>query len=127
MDHDVRRCWMQILFERISTFYWLGQVTEMFSLIDQLRPALEQYGAADQERRLHQLSAVALLRQLRYGVSWEAVNHASTFLQLTETAGNIAELPAAYFQLGFALLWANDLTSAEKEFGEALLLAERSA
>lgn len=127
IDSESRTALIQIVCERITTLYWLGRADEMDALINRVRPILESDGSISQLARLHQLSALTLLRQLRYGASWEAVEHARTYLRLIQEAGDTAALPAAHFQLGFTLLWANELDAAEEECSAALQLAERSS
>ena len=120
-------CWGQIKLERMNVLYWRAQTTEMLQLIDQLRLLFEQHGSVIQQARLHQISAVALLRAHRYDTSAEAVEHARAFLQTIGEVGDVSALPSAHFQVGFGLLWAtDDLATAEQEIQMALALAQQS-
>lgn len=120
-------CWGQIGVERMNVFYWLGQVTEMLHLIDQVRWVFEKYGSMVERVRLHQISAVALLRSNRYSTSTEVIEHGRACLKLLEEADEFGSLPAAHFQLGFGFLWAsNDLAAAEQKIQTALTLAQQS-
>jgi DNA-binding SARP family transcriptional activator len=119
-------CWAQVTLERIATYYWLGQAAEMIPLVEQIRPVIEQHGSPLQRARIHQISLAAVMRRDRWCVSMEAVHYARAYLRSLEDAGNVEMLPSARFQLGFALLWANELAEAEEECRAALELAERS-
>jgi tetratricopeptide (TPR) repeat protein len=119
-------CWGEIKLERINALYWLGQPGEMLRLLDEIRPVFEQRGTMVQRARLHQTSAITLLRQNRYSRSPQAVEHARAYLDLVKEMNDANALPAARFQLGFAALWASeDLDLAEEHIQEALSLAER--
>ena len=119
-------CWTQIKLERIMTYYWLGQSAEMLQLIEQVQPVIKQHDSLILQARLHQLSSIGLLRGSRYRASSAAVIHAEAYLSALEQASAPDLLPAAHFQLGFALLWADELEAAEAELQAALALAERS-
>jgi tetratricopeptide (TPR) repeat protein len=119
-------CWAQIQQDRITTHYWLGQTTEMLQLLDQIWPVVERHGSVIERARLHQISSSALLRRDRYRISPEAMAHARAYAAEIETAADTDALPAARFQLGGALLFAGDLTAAEREIRAALEWAERS-
>ena len=120
------RCWGEIKLERINALYWLAQPNEMLRLLDEIRPVFEQRGSAVQRARLQQTSAITVLRQNRYSRSPQAVEHARAYLDLVKEMNDAKALPAAHFQLGFAILWASeDLDLAEEHILEALSLAER--
>src|SRR5262249_5801887 len=107
-------CWGQIKLERINVYYWLGQTREMLELIDQIRLLFEQRGSIMQQARLHQISAIALLRANRYDHSIQAVEHAFAYLKIIQETDDERALPAAHFQVGFSLLWAtNNLATSE--------------
>lgn len=126
-DEAVWFCWGQIKLERMNVLYWLGRVTEMLPLIEQLRVLFEQHGSIIQQARLHHINMVALLRSTRYSTSTKVVEHGRANLKLLEAAGEVGALPAARFQLGFSMLWASDdLFAAEQEISIALALAEQS-
>jgi DNA-binding SARP family transcriptional activator len=129
MDRDDEAtwfCWGEIRLERINALYWLGQPGEMLRLLDEIRPVFEQRGSMAQRARLHQTSAITLLRQNRYSPSSQAIEHARAYLDLVKEMNDANALPAAHFQLGFAALWAlEDLDLAEEHVQAALSLAER--
>ena len=52
--------------------------------------------------------------------------HARAYLDTVEAIQDPHAVPAAHFQLGFALLWSGDLANAEQHISRALDLAERS-
>jgi len=125
-DERVAPGWVQIQLERITMYYWLGQVDAMLRLVERVRPVLETIGDPAQRARLYQISAIALQRRDRYSGSPEAVGHARAYLDTVEAIPNFDAVPAAHFQLGFALLWSGDLSAAEQHISVALDLAQRS-
>ena len=116
----------QLQLERITMHYWLGEVDAMLRLVERVRPILETIGDAAQRARLHQISAIALLRRDRYIGTPEAVGHARAYLDAVAAIRDAHTVPAAHFQLGFGLLWSGDLADAEQHISHALDLAERS-
>ncbi len=125
-DERTAPVWAQIQLERITMAYWLGEIDAMLRLVERVRPVLETIGDTSQRARLHQISAIALLRRDRYNGSPEAVVHARAYLDTVEAIQDPHAVPAAHFQLGFALLWSGDLTDAEQHISRALDLAERN-
>ncbi len=119
-------CWIEINLERIMTHYWLGQAVEMLQIIGQIQPVIKQHGSLILQARPHQLSSIGLLRGSRYRASNAAIVHAKAYLSAIEQASAPDLLPAAHFQLGFVLLWADKLDAAEQEIQTALAFAERS-
>lgn len=123
----LRSCWVEIELERLNVFYWLGQTTEMLDLIESIEERFQHYPSKLQQGRLHQISAIGLLRHNRYSASLQAANHARAYLSVIQEMGESGALPAAHFQAGFTVLWAtDDIDSAEREIDTALTLAERS-
>jgi DNA-binding SARP family transcriptional activator len=125
-DETVWLCLAHINYERINVHYWLGHPDEMLQLIEQNRPIVELHGSKVQRAQLEQISTAALLRRERYRASSKALEHARAYLQILKEAGDTDGLPAAHFQVGFGLLWADELATAEEEIGTALALAERT-
>jgi eukaryotic-like serine/threonine-protein kinase len=118
--------WAQIQLERITMHYWLGEVDAMLQLVERVRPVLETIDDPAQRARLHQISMIALLRRNRFIGSPEAVGHARAYLGTVEAIQDSHAVPAAHFQLGFALLWSGEISNAEQQISRALSLAERS-
>jgi eukaryotic-like serine/threonine-protein kinase len=118
--------WVQLELERITTQYWLGDISEISRLVDQVRPAIEAHGSAALRARLYQTTTLALLRRDRYVVAPETLKNVRAYYQAVKEADDGNALPAAHFQYGFALLWANDLDEAERAISAALTLAERT-
>jgi DNA-binding SARP family transcriptional activator len=119
-------CWTQIQLERLATLYWLGRVSEILSLVDQIRGVVERFGFASLRARLYQATTTALLRRDRYVISPETVAAVRAYLGAVLDAGDVAATPAAHFMCGFVALWADELVEAERELGIALDLAERT-
>jgi DNA-binding SARP family transcriptional activator len=125
-DEATWSCWGEIKLDRINLLYWLGQLDGMLRLLDEIRQVFEQRGSLAQRARLHQTSAITLLRQNRYSPSSQAIEHARAYLDLVKEMLDANALPAAHFQLGFVALWGSeDLDLAEEHIREALSLADR--
>ena len=125
-DQAAWSCWGEIKLDRINLLYWLGQSDEMVRLLEEIRQVFEQRGSTAQRARLHQTSAITLLRQNRYSPSPQAIEHARAYLDLVKEMADSNALPAAHFQLGFAVLWGSeDLDYAIEHIREALSMAER--
>jgi DNA-binding SARP family transcriptional activator len=118
--------WAQIKLERISTLYWLGHVSDMLALVDEVRSVFERRGPASLRARLYQATGAALLRRDRYVIAPETVEMVRAYLRAVEEADDVGALPAARFLHGFVLLWADALAEADREISAALALAERT-
>ena len=126
-DDNLWSCWGQIELERLNVFYWLGRSVELLNRIANIQQRFERHASTGQQARLHQISAIGLIRQNRYSASPQAVEHARAYLSMLQEMGDSGALPAAHFQLGFITLWAtDDLESAEREMVIALSHAEHS-
>lgn len=120
-------CWGQIQLERMNVLYWLSQSNEMLELIDRVELVFERYSSLIHQTRLSFMRVVGLLRKSRYTLSSQAASEARIYFRAIEEIGDPNALPAAHFQLGFALLLAEDnLPEAEQELHTALMLAERT-
>ena len=119
--------WAHVKLERIQTLYWLGQVAETLSLVEQIRPVFEQRGPAHFRARLYQATTMALLRRDRYVVAPETREMAGAYLRAVEEANDVEAVPAAHFLVGFVLVGSDDeLDEAEREIEAALALSERT-
>jgi tetratricopeptide (TPR) repeat protein len=78
-----------------------------------------------QRARLHQSLVLAGMRQSRYVITSEAMEHARAYVQVLEASGDSTWLPSAYFQLGLVLLWARELAEAEQLMLKALVQSEQ--
>jgi tetratricopeptide (TPR) repeat protein len=120
-------CWGQIQLERMNVLYWLSQPTKMLELINQVEPVFARYGSLIHRARLRSMHIVALLRKSRYSPSPQVGEEALAYLHDIEEIGDASALPAAHFQVGFALLLAtSNLLEAEQEMHTALILAEQT-
>jgi DNA-binding SARP family transcriptional activator len=125
-DRMVWLCLTQIKFDQIQTYYWLGQSEAMFRILDEISPILTQYGSKADQARVAQTRTLAALRRDRYSPGPEVVEQCRLVLKTLEEAGLVNAIPAARFQLGFALLLSNDIDEAETELLDALEVAERT-
>jgi tetratricopeptide (TPR) repeat protein len=119
--------WIELQVDRIHLRYWQNLVQEAVNLLETLRPLIEQHGATDQRVRFHIWCALILLRRDRFRPSAttaadlrraQAAAHESTFAAV--------DVPLITFQLGFLLLWHDELEAAGERLENALRLAERS-
>jgi DNA-binding SARP family transcriptional activator len=123
---ELWQAWVQIKMDQFQTHYWLAQILEMFRLMEAIRPVIERHGSSGQRARIHQLMAIATLRRDRLVATDEVVAYARSYLAAVEASEEASALPAAHFQLGYILLWHNDLEGAEPELLAALESAERT-
>lgn len=119
-----RQIWCEIQIERISVFYWLNDLDAMQAAIERLRPVVKEYGTAVQHARLYQTLITAGLRSDRFFTSDSTVAYARAFVDALTVAHDSDWMRSARFQLGFVLLWHDDLDEAEREMLDALALAE---
>jgi hypothetical protein len=79
-----------------------------------------------QRARLHQISALAIMKRDRFIVSEEASKHSYAYLQMIKEAKDYMALPAAHFQYGGMLLWTTTrFEEASLEMNMALELAQK--
>jgi tetratricopeptide (TPR) repeat protein len=125
-DIQIWQCWSQIQMDRMQTHYWLGQASEMEEIGKTAWPIVEKYGSPLQLARMYQFRAIAGLRRDRYVPTPEVVAVSRQFLKEVEKLNDTTTRPSALFQLGFTLLFHNDLDEAEKYLQEALTLSEHT-
>jgi DNA-binding SARP family transcriptional activator/tetratricopeptide (TPR) repeat protein len=125
-DRMVWLCRTQIKFDQIQTYYWLGQPEAMFSLLDEISHILTQYGSKADQARVDQTRTLASLRRDRYCPGPEVVEQCRLVLKALEETGQVNAIPAARFQVGFALLLSNAIDEAETELLDALQFAEKT-
>lgn len=118
--------WIQAHIDQLWVYYWLGRVQEMDSIVCQLRPLMDQFGAPIQRVRFFQSQLQLNLRRDRYVVSEETLGFGRAAVVACEGCGALAELPMARFNYGFALLLHNSLAEAHKELEAALALAQQA-
>lgn len=127
-ETPVRRrwqAWCDIQIERFNVHYWLADIQGIRRTVSQLQPVIEEHGTPEQRARLYQVLAIATVRLARYRGSEESVAYGRAFLAAIEEAGDAIWLPSAHFQLGFLLLWNDELAEAEHEMVIGLNLAEQ--
>jgi eukaryotic-like serine/threonine-protein kinase len=123
-----RAAWIQVSIEQLWVFYWLDRVPEMNELVDRLKPIVEAHGSFAQQIRFLQARFQLNLRRDRYVITEETLGYArmARFACQGSGAAQLAELPMAQFNYGFALLFNNALESAATELRSALQLAQRA-
>lgn len=118
--------WIQAHIDQLWVYYWLGRVQEMDSIVCQLRPLMDRFGAPIQRVRFFQSQLQLNLRRDRYVVSEETLGFGRAAVVACEGCGALVELPMARFNYGFALLLHNSLAEAHKELETALALAQQA-
>ncbi len=118
--------WIELQVDRIHLQYWQNQVQEAAELLQTLRPLVEQHGAAYQRVRFFIWSALILLRRDRFRPSATTAADLRQALAATQESAFAADVPLITFQLGFLLLWHDELDAAAERLETALRLAERS-
>ncbi len=118
------REWIELQQERKHVFYWLNQWPEMIAIVENSRPILTRYGTPLQRAAF--FDPGVFLRRDRFAVSAEVLEFAREWLAAHLELGDPAQLPAAHFMMGFALLWHGDLVAAEAEMLAVLEMAERT-
>ena len=121
-----RQEWMMLLLDRVNLGYWQGRVAEMTSLVEKVRPAVENYGAPLQRAMFYGNMAITALRRDRYVVSAEILTEAQRAFAAAQATADEGTLSLAHFVLGFILLWHGEFAAAEEHLQTALLWREKS-
>lgn len=117
--------WISIQFGRGQLMYWDNRQEEMGIILDEIHPFVELHGRVDQQLELLSLDYQLGLRRESYRLSKSTVDLAHLRLKLCLADGNAFNICYATFQVGFALLWSNDIVPAQSKLAEALELAEK--
>jgi eukaryotic-like serine/threonine-protein kinase len=115
-----------VLLEVDFVYYWLGEVQASDKLRAKLKPAIEQYGAPNQQANFLQHGVWVELRRNRSVATQEMVVAVKTALNLLQAAEAHTVLPAAHFAFGFVLLWSGDPQAALDPLQTALAAAEQT-
>jgi hypothetical protein len=118
--------WIELQVDRIHLQYWENRVQEAVELLETLRPLIEQHGTAYQRVRFHIWCALILLRRDRFRPSAATASDLRRALAATQESAFAADVPLITFQLGFLLLWHDELDAAGERLETGLHLAERS-
>jgi DNA-binding SARP family transcriptional activator len=128
-DQDARAWgqeWVQLLLEMRSVYYWLGQVQEDEALAAIMQPVVERYGTGSQRADFYRTNASAAFRRNRSVATPAMVAGMRQSLAALLAAQDQERIPAAYFMLGFTLLWSGDAEAALAPCHTALHLAEQT-
>ena len=118
------REWIELQQERKYVFYWLNRRSEIVEILEESRPILAQYGTPVQ--RASFFDPNLLLRQDRFAVSEETVEFTREWMAAHLELGDLGDVAAAHFRMGFVLLWHDDLAEAEAEMLTALEMSTRT-
>jgi DNA-binding SARP family transcriptional activator len=123
---DRWRAWIELHVDRIHLQYWQNRVQEAAGLLETLRPLVEQNGTAYQRVRFFIWSALIVLRRDRFRSSATTAADLRQALAAAHESAFAADVPLITFQLGFLLLWHDELDAAAERLETALRLAEHS-
>ena len=118
--------WVQLRSDQVFANYWLGRVSEIARLVDELRAEVLPSAPAWQRVRLHRAELHLCFHRDRYQLDDAGVAHARAALDDCRAAGDTLDLPLAQFHLAFALFLRRDFEAAERELKDALRVAERT-
>ncbi len=121
-----REEWVQVRIDQVWLYYWLGRLPEMSALVDALHPVVTAHGTPAQRSKYFQGQLQRCFRRERYVLSDEAVGYGSAALEAALAGGDLAEIPMAHFNYGFARLFHGDFEGAERELAASLAFAEKA-
>ena len=116
--------WLAVQHARMGVLYWLNDTQTYARLVDQVRPYVEAHGSANQRASFLIDMTSFLLRRDRYHVTDETLEVARAAYAAAQEA-EPSPFWWAVFELGFVLLWHEDLDEATTVLRETLAEAER--
>src|SRR5215217_6780678 len=117
--------WIQVQFERISAHYWLSQVEQLSTVVEELRPVVLQHGTPTQRAYFYHSLAQMHIKRDHYVTSDEALACARQCLTAAEEAADVFLLVEHRTSLGFTLFLRGAFDEAEQHLAEALRTAEQ--
>ncbi|QSQ18991.1 AAA family ATPase [Pyxidicoccus parkwayensis] len=117
--------WVQLRIDRISVYYWLGQVEHIRPLVDEVRPVVRERGTALQRAHFFHVLTQMNIRAERYLTSVETVSYARACLAAAEESGDDTEVAEDRFSLAAVLMFHGALAEAEQQMRTTLREAER--
>jgi tetratricopeptide (TPR) repeat protein len=118
--------WIEMLNERMFTYYWTNDPDAMQELSRTVQPSIERYGTPIQLARSYQNQVALYFRLERYLLSDQTVHLSRKLVEAASVSRDLQMLSTAKFFLGFSLLWHNDLTESIVVLEESLALAEQT-
>jgi len=125
-DTDWRREWLEVRLDITQLYYWQNKLAEMTTVMETIRPVIEQYGTPAQRTRFfHNMTMIGYRRE-HYLLSDETVAYARAALAVCQASNNLGIISFSHFALGFGSLWANHIEDAENPLLTALTMAEQT-
>jgi eukaryotic-like serine/threonine-protein kinase len=118
--------WIAIQDGRMEVHYWLAQVEEMASLIEETWLVVEQYGTSALCASFFLSLAKINLRRDKHRVSAETLSYAQLALDAYQESGDLVKISWARYYLGWYHLWHSDLGEAEAQGQHALTMTEKT-
>ena len=116
---------IQICMEQLSAHYYQAEVDEMTALMERLEPLVPRHGTPVQRAELFTHLLERNLRRERYRLSEETLSYARAALAAYEEVGQSDRIADAKFNVGFVLLFRNQLEEALEVIDTALALTRR--
>lgn len=116
--------WVELHFAQL--FPLRGSVDDMTATIEKVRPAIVQYGTAEQRKLFSEVEGLRNLIRSRFTASEEALASRRAALAELQQTDDMGEIGTGHLALGIILLWADHLDEAEEHLGSALRIAEQT-
>lgn len=117
---------VQIQTQSAWHLYFLARVPELNALLARVKPMIETRGSPLQRAQFFQHLVHVGLREGRYRISQEIIDHAQSSLAAAEQTGDAGELALARFSLAFMLTFSGHEPQAEPLFLAAIAHVERA-
>jgi adenylate cyclase len=121
-----RNEWLEAKLLNASSCYWTRDLEKMSRMLDEIEPALQQFGTRAQRYLFLKNINSLRLSQQRYLIDDETVKIIQEASHLARDIGDIRQLVEVSFRLAFCFLWANQLEKAVHAYNEALELAQKT-
>ncbi len=106
--------------------YWHNDTPTLEITLSKMDGKVEQYGTPQQQADVHSHLMLLELRQNRYRVTADALQHGARFVNAARATNRIDRSASALFQEGFTLLFDGQYQRAESNMLEAQQLARES-
>lgn len=118
---------LEITLQRMAAFYFCGYLDELSSHLEEARPLAESAGTPQQQAVFATHYLALAFRRERYRVSPQTLGYAREHWRRLYLSGDKSSACEAEFQLGFALLWADEIADAQSHLTRCIELAEATA
>ncbi len=117
--------WIQIQIEKMTVHYFQAELAEMTALVEVIEPLLPQHGTPAQRAAFFSCMLELNLRRERYRLSEQTLDYARAALTACEEVGESQLIADSKFNLGFVLLFRNELDEARQLMEEVLEQGKR--